>query len=633
MTEKDLFKRMQNERSMLPSGFDMRSDRLLLQLSTRKRKVSMKKTIVFALASVLLLGSIAYAATRLNLSSIIFGHQTPTVQQRAYVDESTRYATISQVKTGGKSRGDYSREDLAVLPIDQAIIQDIAGFTDGTRIVIGFASSETAPADTSFSCDGFFANDQPIAGGLMEEKQGERTVYLLDSELPDSLVDQPLTVTLALHLYGLDGAMGYQYVTFNMDGARAEKTQAATAAISDQMTAGLLAGTASPLGLRLPLSLTLGDQVSFISNVEFELDGVAYPNAELYSARNAGEYTAMLAFDVPQVANTLSVKLAWEERVEREVYTCAGTVVFSIADGRTEVTAYTRDHAYTLPEATPEQTTSTEIPIYDADAMPRDYTLTPTVLTAPKLLELSSGVLTPEVLALQTVERTDDGTNIYFIYYTDEQRNTLAGYCSYDKQNGRIEIVGPGEESENFLGDIDAPNAALTRDGAWQVATDYLARFGYTPAELRLESLRAFVAGGQGGYVLHINILDGGMPRYAKRYDSFVMTDWRLMINERGVCQVYGRVCEMTDDYIIDSALELEQAQVLLDQAIMAGEVHGITAPYTISAIRAVSIDPMTGTQNAASTYVPAWEFDIDGITRQICVNRDIGKIIDMNMD
>ena len=50
------------------------------------------------------------------------------------------------------------------------------------------------------------------------------------------------------------------------------------------------------------------------------------------------------------------------------------------------------------------------------------------------------------------------------------------------------------------------------------------------------------------------------MPRYVSR-EGYVGTDWRLMIDDRGVCEVTGRLVTTEEGAVTTDAISLEAAQ------------------------------------------------------------------------
>ncbi|NLO84736.1 MAG: hypothetical protein GX096_04800 [Clostridiales bacterium] len=622
MTDHELFDRMQQESIPLPNGFNERHDHLLDCLTGQERKTNMKKIIVIALAATLLLGSIAYAATHIDLGKLIFGNNDATVQQTSYVNTETQYAKITKVTTGNGSRGDYQSSTLSPLSLQEAYITDITAFVDGTRLVIGFAKSDVGEK-VNFSCDGFFANDAPLAGGLLESDE----VFSLDAQMPPELIGQTLTVTLPLHLHEQGQSTGYQYVTFTMAGSEVQSTATLTAKLSDQLIVTLLQGSLSPLGLRIPMQIEKGALVSWLSDYQCLVDGVQVNDAWQGGTDMA---TDVLLLSVDELPTSLSIRVSWQETQQQSVYDCTGEAVFDLQTAQVSIPIIQREFGYTLPQAASQETNDSEVIVYDELATPQTYMLKPVTLTEEELFALAKDIIPESVF--ETAYRYG-GNSTGALFYTDASMTEFVAGASYEATSQIFTLTGSGNVSDNLLGDVDAPNCTMTKTDAWNTTITFMERFGYTADDLRLERVEAFVADGRGGYFLYLNVLDGGTPRFVSRQAGAV-TQWRLIMNEQGIFDVNGRLCIMTDATPLASPIALAQAQSHMEKAVANGELSGIPLAYEIQAIRAVSI-ASDEWWNADSQLIPAWEFDLvepqDDWIYQICVNRITGEVFNPN--
>ena len=618
MTDRELYARMLEERRALPDGFEERSELLLQHLTRQERKVNVKRIVLIALAATLLLGSIAYAASQVDLPALIFRHEAATTQQMDYVNSGTQYAAITRVATGGQTRGDYADSDLTVLPLEDAYIGDVTAFVDGARLVIGFVKTE-AGQPWELSCDGFFVNDMPVAGGL-EESNG---VFSLDAELPTALLGKELTVTLPLHLYRDGQAQGYQYVSFALSTSNVVYTPAVMAVISDQMKLTLLTGTLSPMGLRIPLSIACGEKVNDTVSYSCFVDGKEVMGAWQGGTDEADDVLVLPVKDIPQ---SLEIRAAWQEIQDGSVYDCGGTARFLLSEGRADVSDVTRVFAYRQPDQPAPPASSAGIASYDLDAAPRAYILRPRVMDMTQLMVLAEDIITREVIeASACVDESATSRS----YRPDSSSHDITACVYYDPATGQLNIMGPGAVDENWLGAVDAPNCSLTMEDAKNAAIAFMERFGYTAEMLRVEHTEAFVSGGQGGYFVYLNVLDDHLPRYISR-EGYPATPWRLMIKDRGVCQVEGRLVTVEDVMETSDAIPLEEAREKAMQAVASGAYWAIDRESKLVAVRAVSYARDPYTWKSETQCVPAWEFDFtqDGSwVGQLCVDRQTGEL------
>ncbi len=580
----------------------------------------MKKIVMIALAATLLLGSIAYAATQIDLVALVFWNQTSTPAQNQYVTEGTQYVVITRVATGGSNRGDYRSNSLIDQSVQDAYITDITSFIDGARLVIGFTKT-TLGQGIIISCDGFFVNDEPVAGGLTK-KEG---VYSLDAELPTTLLGDELHIVLPLHLFDGNQAAGYQYISFDMQTAQVQHTPRMSAKLCEQMSLTLLEGTFSPIGLRIPLQIEGGSLVSFYGDYECYLNGQKIDDAWQGGYEEADD---VIALNVTALPEKIELHIQWKETEDGNVYACSGAAAFNLLSGQVATSDVRREFAYQQPDATKPPELSGDIAYSDLDVAAYSYTLTPRQVDMTQLLAASKAVVTQEVLesAVCVEEGATQNT-----YYQNESRKSIVANVWYDPDTGELNIMGPGATDENWLGDVEAPNCNLSRDDAKKVAEKFMAQFGYTQNMLRFERTEAFVGDRQGGYYLYINILDDGMPRYVNR-GGYVGSQWRLMIKERGVCQVAGRLADVTNQMSIQDALALQEAQQKVLEAVQSGQFSPLVhADAKLTDIRAVSYDPNPSWQNGNGTNIPVWEFDFleDGSdwVLHICVNRQTGEM------
>ncbi|MEG1776591.1 MAG: hypothetical protein RR367_08790 [Clostridia bacterium] len=620
MTEHELYDWMQQEQHPIPEGFEERSDLLLQKLAHQERKGNVKKIVLIALAATLLLGSIAYAATQVDLVALVFGNQAATPDQNQYVTEGTQYAVITRVASGESARGDYQRNSLVDHSVQDAYIANITSFVDGARLVIGFTKAKVGK-EITISCDDFFVNDEPVAGGLME-KEG---VYSLDAELPTALLGKELHVVLPLQLFDENQATGYQYIFFDMQTMHVENTARISAKLSDQMTLTLLEGTFSPLGLRIPLQIEGGPMVSFYGDYECFLNDQKVDDAWQGGYEEADDVIALNAATLPE---KIELRMHWQETEGGNVYECTGAATFYLISGQTTIADVAREFAYQQPGTTPTPTFSGDVACFDLNVAPHSYTLKPRRVDMAQLAAIAEAVITREVL--QSAVCVEESATQY-TYYADASRKSIIANVWYDPSNGELDIMGPGATDENWLGDVDAPNCKLSRADAKTIAEAFMAQLGYTRETLRLERTEAFVANRQGGYYLYINVLDDGMPRYVNR-GGYVGSQWRLMIKERGVCQVTGRLVDVTAQVSIKDALTIQEAQQKVLEAVQSGQFNPfIHADAALTEVRAVSYDPNRNGQNGSSANIPVWEFDFleDGSdwVLQICVNRQTGEI------
>lgn len=622
MTDRELYARMLEERRALPDGFEERNELLLRCLTRQERKVNMKKIVLIALAATLLLGSIAYAASQVDLPALIFRHEAATTQQIDYVNSGTQYAAITRVATGGQKRGDYASGDLTLLPLESAYIGDVAAFVDGARLVIGFVKTE-AGQPWELSCDGFFVNDVPVAGGL-EESNG---VFSLDAELPTALLGKELTVTLPLHLYRDGQAQGYQYVSFALSTSSVVYTPVVMAVISDQLRLTLMTGTLSPMGLRIPLRIDRGERVSDTVSCSCFMDGKEVMGAWQGGTDEADDVLVLPVTDIPQ---SLEIRAAWQETQDGSVYDCGGTVRFLLSEGTADVSDVTRAFAYQQPDQPAPPALSTGIALYDLDAAPRAYILRPRVMDMTQLTALAKGVIPRDVIESSACV---DESATSRSYRPDSGSHDITACVYYDPATGQLTIMGPGAVDENWLGAVDAPNCSLTMEDAKTAAMTFMERFGYTAEMLRVEHTEAFVADGQGGYFVYLNVLDEHLPRFISR-GGYPATPWRLMIKDRGVCQVEGRLVTVENVTETSDAISLEEAREKAMRAVAAGEYWAIDRESTLAAIRAVGYAKDPYTWKNETSCAPAWEFDFtqDGSWMgQLCVDRQTGEIFDPN--
>jgi len=621
MTDRELYAKMQREARSLPEGFEERNDLLLQQLTHQERKVNVKKVILIALAATLLLGSIAYAATQIDLSTVIFGHETATSQQVDYVNNSTQYATITRVATGGSKRGDYASSDLEELSLADAYIESITAFVDGARLVIGFTKTE-AGQPWELSCDGFFVNNLPVAGGL-KTRNG---IYSLDTELPTELLGQDLTITLPLHCYRENQAQEYQYITCTMAKNNVQFTPEVSVTVSDQMKLTLMKGTLSPLGLRVPLKIERGDAVNDYGGYSCYVGGEEVMDAWQGGTEEADDVIELSVEKIPQA---IEIRVAWQEIEDNNVYDCSGAVQFDLTLGTATVSDATQTFAYQQPIQHARTVVSSDMVTFDLDATPRVYTFKPRMMDMAQLMTISEDVMTKEII--DTLICVDESATARS-YRSDT--NDIKAHVYYDPATGKLNIMGPGAVDENWLGAVDAPNCSLTMADAKQKAEIFMQRFGYTHEMLRVERVEAFVANKRGGYFIYLNVLDDQMPRYVNR-EGYVSTEWRLMINERGVCQVTGRLVTVEASAATTDAISLEAAREKAEEAITSGEIWNIDREGKLVTVRAVSYVPnmYVWTDEAHST--PVWEFDFAEAgsewVNQICVNRLTGELFDPN--
>jgi len=613
---------MHQERRALPDGFEERSDLLLRHLTRQERKVNVKRIVLIALAATLLLGSIAYAASQVDLPALIFRHGPATTQQMDYVNSGTQYAAITRVTAGGQTRGDYASRDLTPLPLENAYIGDITAFVDGARLVIGFVKTE-AGQPWELSCDGFFVNDMPVAGGL-EESGG---VFSLDAELPTALLGKKLTVTLPLHLYRDGQAQGYQYVSFALSTGSVVYTPTVMAVISDQLRLTLMTGTLSPMGLRIPLRIDRGERVSDTVRCSCFLDG-----EEVLGAWQGGtdEADDVLVLSVTEIPQSLEIRAAWQEIQDGSVYDCGGTVRFLLSEGTADVSDVTRTFAYQQPDQPAPPASSAGIASYDLDAAPRAYILRPQVMDMTQLMALAEDVITREVIE---VSACVDESAASRSYRPDSDSRSITACVYYDPATGQLNIMGPGAADENWLGAVDAPNCSLTMEDAKSTAIAFMGRFGYTAEALRVERTEAFVTDGQGGYFVYLNVLDEHLPRYISR-GGYPATPWRLMIKDRGVCQMEGRLVTVHEVTDTSDSISLEEAREKALRAVAAGEYWAIDKESKLVAVRAVSYAQNPHTWKNETSCTPAWEFDFtqDGSwVGQLCVDRQTGEMFDPN--
>lgn len=123
------------------------------------------------------------------------------------------------------------------------------------------------------------------------------------------------------------------------------------------------------------------------------------------------------------------------------------------------------------------------------------------------------------------------------------------------------------------------------------------------------------------------------MPRYVSR-EGYVGTDWRLMIDDRGVCEVTGRLVTTEEGAVTTDAISLEAAQKKVQVAVASGTYGEIDEEAKLIAIRAVSYAADRYSWEDETQCVPVWEFDFlkdDRWVSQLCVDRQTGELLNPN--
>lgn len=628
MTEQELIRRLAQERPALPEGFEARHDGLLRRLTGEERRVSMKKIMAVALAALMLLGSVAYAATHIDLGALWNHVGQITQEQASYVNAAAQTPEITQVHMGGESWMTDGPESLTSVPVTEAYIGDITALAEQGEVVIGFTAAATGK-DKAFTIGSVVVDGTPCMATLREGAQGEQAVWWLRAHLPSDMTGGAMAITLPLKL--AEGK--YQLISFNLAANDVTATAPVELAFDEHYTLRLGAGSLSPLGLCIPMEIQADQRVLMAGGCSVSLDG-------------GEKQWAIISIRFEDMADstldhTLEIIAEWVEVGEETDTHHRGRAVLRL-DDMAGAKVY-----HGVKPVQQQAAAASPLPYHGQphgeDVTPLRMTFRAREMTMEELMALAEDVV-GDTSGLIGSKNADPAESIGMWWHDPEAPHQIASSADYIP--GSASLILWGREVGRAIR-FTGPDAA--RDCQWtaQEATDMALawveeKLGIAADAMEVVEVLAVHTGAEtdswdanaDGYLVALNQVDAGMPRLLRSNGngSRFAREWEIMVKDRGICQCHGTLWELVSTEEVPDALTARQAQDILEAAWTDGSL-GLPEDAWITDVGAASM------KEEAAAYgecvrVPVWDFrlaDSAGHIWQLCVDRATGEIIPMN--